>query len=141
VEKGVVYEGEGKTGRVRPYFGLHSQCQLAGKEILTIIHPGSHIFAHQETHPNLRVRRRLHSHRLHTRPDHPHPRTHDPLVHCRRLLYRKALSAMACLRGTSDWRRGPKQRGRGNWKGERGGSEYLQCEQHECGGNLGAAEG
>lgn len=45
------------------------------------------------------MRRRLHTYavQLEPRAEDPHPRAHDKVVHIRRLLYREAIPAVACL--------------------------------------------
>ena len=109
VEKGVVYEGEGKTGKVRSS-SPSAACRLhKTADRLTLEYLDPHLLIDQEAHPRLRMRRRLQTGSLRVQPraEAPHPPGHDTMVYNRWLLHREAVPAVACVRDPGHWCRRP----------------------------------
>jgi hypothetical protein len=111
VEKGVVYEGEGKTGKVRStpifYYYHHMVTSVRKSKANDYGAIGPNIHPHKKAHPHLQCRHHLLDTRFLSHANNPHPRAHDALVHCRRILHRETLPAMARVGSPCHWRRGP----------------------------------
>lgn len=120
VESGLVYEGEGKGGKVRPkppcFHGKSNYSMAQIKTNLCFI--ATHPYFHKETHTHLRSDSPSNTHRLTYNANFQHSHALYSMVHFRRVLYRKAVPAVACFGGLHCWASRSKQCGRGDWKGQ-----------------------